>query len=92
MQYARVHSVTRLPSGATLSERSFCASEDSDKATSSYDMLPQSLLCVCSVAANLRNSLRMTVVCDSAIAKDSYQVKFYKSTESKLIYFFSNSM
>lgn len=34
----------------------------------------------------------MTVVCDAAIAKDSYQVKFYKSTESKLIYFFSNSM
>lgn len=75
MQYARVHSVTRLPSGATLSERSFRASEDSDKTTSSYD----TLLCAHSVAANLRNSLRMTIICDSAIAKDSYQIKFYKS-------------
>lgn len=78
MQYARVHSAVRLPSGAALSELSFYASKDPDEIISFYDMLPPSLLRVHSVAANLRNSLRMTIICDSAIAKDKYQVQFYE--------------
>lgn len=78
MQYARVHCVTRLPSGACLSEFSFYASKDPSEIISFYDMVPQSLLCVCSVAANLRNSLRMTTIRDSAIVKDRYQVQIYK--------------
>lgn len=78
MQYERVHCVTRLPSGARLSELSFYASKDPNEIKLFYDMVPQSLLCMCLVAANLRNSLRMTTIRDSAIAKDRYQVQIYK--------------
>lgn len=78
MQYARVHSAVRLPSGAALSELSFYASKDPDEIISFYDTLPPSLLCIRSVAANLRNGLRMTIVHDSAVAEDKYQVQFYE--------------
>lgn len=78
MQYARVHCVMRLSSGACLSEFSFYASKDPNEIISFYDTVPQSLLSVCLVAANLENSLRMTIIRDSAIAKDRYQVQIYK--------------
>jgi len=78
MQYARVHCVMRLPSGARLSEFSFYASKHPDEIILFYDMVPQSLLCVCLVAASVRTSLRMTTIRESAIAKDRYQVQIYK--------------
>lgn len=68
MPCAKVHRVVGHSSGACLSELSFYASKDPDEITSFYDIVPQSLLCVCWAAANCQSSLRMSTVHDSAIA------------------------
>lgn len=77
MPYAKVHRLTGLPSGARLSEFSFYTAKDPDEIASFHDTVPQSLLCVCWAFANPWNSLRMSTVHGSAIAKDRYQVQIY---------------
>lgn len=77
MLFAKVHSLTGLPAGACLSEFSFYAAKDSDEIVPFYDIFPQSLLCACWAVSNLQNSLRMSTVHDSSIAKDRYQVQIY---------------